>query len=217
MKKLLTLVLIAIAFQSVAQVKISNLTAVSTPVGTDVLPVVNGGSTKKITLNQIRDYADSVNLFLADTVTMGTAMIVSGNDTGVIRVETDTVRLKGLFKFTNQPYCCRPYRSYVAIVTQSGTSAPTATVLENQLGGTVVFTYLGVGQYAMTLVGAFPINKSYCVQHQMAGSEDNADTKFLLYCKRNSDDAFLLETLDDSAANTNALLKEQFIEIRVYP
>jgi hypothetical protein len=69
----------------------------------------------------------------------------------------------------------------------------------------------------MTLAGAFPINKSYCVQHQMAGVEDNADTKFILYCKRNSDDIMLLETLNDSASNTNGLLKEQFLEIRVYP
>jgi hypothetical protein len=113
--------------------------------------------------------------------------------------------------------CCRPYEIYSAVVTQTGTNAPTANVLENTLGGTVVFTYLGVGQYAMTLAGAFPINKSYCVQHQMAGVEDNADTKFILYCKRNTDDIMLLETLNDSASNTNGLLKEQFLEIRVYP
>ena len=40
-------------------VAISALPAVGTPVGTDVLPVVNGGSTKKITLNQVKNFVGS--------------------------------------------------------------------------------------------------------------------------------------------------------------
>ena len=44
---------------------------------------------------------------------------------------------------------------YMALLTQSGTDAPVATVLQNTLGGTVVFTYSGAGDYSGTLAGAF--------------------------------------------------------------
>lgn len=44
---------------------------------------------------------------------------------------------------------------YRALLTQSGTDAPTATVLENTLGGTLVWTRDGAGTYLGTLAGAF--------------------------------------------------------------
>lgn len=44
---------------------------------------------------------------------------------------------------------------YVALLTQTGTDAPVATVLQNDLGGEVVFTYNGAGDYRGTLAGAF--------------------------------------------------------------
>ena len=40
------------------------------------------------------------------------------------------------------------YLVYTALISQSGTDAPTATVLENTLGGTVVWTYNDVGNYS---------------------------------------------------------------------
>ncbi len=44
---------------------------------------------------------------------------------------------------------------YIALLTQTGMDAPTATVLQNTLGGTVVWSRLSAGTYAMTLAGAF--------------------------------------------------------------
>lgn len=42
------------------------------------------------------------------------------------------------------------YKVYTALLTQSGTASPTAIVLENTLGVTVTFRYVGVGQYSLT-------------------------------------------------------------------
>ena len=39
------------------------------------------------------------------------------------------------------------YKVYTALLTQSGTDAPVATVLENTLGGEVVWSYSDVGNY----------------------------------------------------------------------
>lgn len=43
----------------------------------------------------------------------------------------------------------RPYKVYTAIVSQSGTAAPSATILLNELG-TVTFARIGTGVYTMT-------------------------------------------------------------------
>ena len=46
-------------------------------------------------------------------------------------------------------------------MSQSGTDAPTATVLENTLGGTVVWSYTASGVYTATLTGAFTADKTF--------------------------------------------------------
>ena len=53
----------------------------------------------------------------------------------------------------------RPYKVYTALLSQTGTNAPTATVLENTLG-TVVWTRSNTGQYVGTLTGAFTDQKT---------------------------------------------------------
>lgn len=47
------------------------------------------------------------------------------------------------------------YLSYIASLSQTGTDAPTATVLVNELGGEVVWTRDSQGVYTATLEGAF--------------------------------------------------------------
>lgn len=44
---------------------------------------------------------------------------------------------------------------YRALMTQSGTNAPTAVVLENTLGGTVVWGYEELGYYTAIISGGF--------------------------------------------------------------
>jgi hypothetical protein len=47
------------------------------------------------------------------------------------------------------------YRSYTALLTQTGTDTPVATVLENTLGGEPVWVRNDVGEYTATLNNAF--------------------------------------------------------------
>ena len=49
---------------------------------------------------------------------------------------------------------------YKALLTQGGSDDPTAVVLENTLGGTIIWTRNDIGKYTGTLVGAFPENKT---------------------------------------------------------
>ena len=52
-------------------------------------------------------------------------------------------------------------KMYTALLTQSGTDAPVATVLQNTLGGTVEWGRTGEGVYKATLEGAFTENKTF--------------------------------------------------------
>lgn len=52
------------------------------------------------------------------------------------------------------------YLVYTALMSQSGTNAPTVTILENTIGD-IVWTYSSVGSYNGTLSGAFPANKVF--------------------------------------------------------
>ncbi len=102
------------------------------------------------------------------------------------------------------------YKVYTAILNQTGTEAPVATVLENTLGGEVVWSYLAVGQYVGTLAGAFPSGKTWCNVGSSPATPD------IIYLGENifPDSVYIESTVsfddqDDTLYNTP-------IEIRVY-
>lgn len=66
-------------------------------------------------------------------------------------------------------------KRYRALITQTGTAAPVATVLENTLGGTLVWTRLTSGTYRGTLTGAFPVAK-YFAPMPISGLDTDANT-----------------------------------------
>lgn len=45
----------------------------------------------------------------------------------------------------------QPIKTYRALITQTGTNAPTAIILENTLGSVPIYAYSGVGSYTITL------------------------------------------------------------------
>lgn len=62
-------------------------------------------------------------------------------------------------KFVRSPNA-KPYKSYVALLTQSGTNAPTAIVLENDTGLDINWIYSGIGQYDIDFSNIFNRNKT---------------------------------------------------------
>lgn len=105
-----------------------------------------------------------------------------------------------------------PYKVYTALLTQSGTSAPVATVLENNTGSTVVWTRGSIGQYLGTfsspilLIGktaVFPIQAAAPYINHAAVS-------------RNSDSTISLITTSSGSNSDDKLYASSLIEIRVY-
>lgn len=106
------------------------------------------------------------------------------------------------------------YKVYTALLSQSGTSAPAATVLENTLGGTVVWTRNAAGDYTGTLSGAFSSGKTW-----LSGApidDGDALNLFPLYFRRVDANTVSVRTLSGGSGSDDQLSATS-IEIRVYP
>lgn len=118
-------------------------------------------------------------------------------------------------------------KRYVALLTQSGTDAPVATVMENSLGGELVWSYSAAGIYIATLVGAFPVaNKLFAPNLVIADSANVVIRGMGLFQWNDADSIFLISVsgqIDGQGdplrfgAASNDLLSSTPVEIRVYP
>lgn len=105
-------------------------------------------------------------------------------------------------------------KKYVALLNQTGTSAPTATVLEDTLG-TVTINYISVGTYEIVKTGAFLSDKTWVVGGSADNNAGSADFA-TLDIKRYDNNSIRLKTYDNFT-KTNDMLVNTSIEIRVYP
>lgn len=100
------------------------------------------------------------------------------------------------------------YKVYTALMSQSGTSAPTVSILENTIGN-IVWTYNAVGVYDGTLMGTFLSGKVVCFISGLSLMAYQLD--------RGDDDAVLIQVRDFGGAFQDSQLVDASIEIRVYP
>lgn len=103
------------------------------------------------------------------------------------------------------------YSVYTALLSQSGTDAPVATVLENTLGGTVVWTYDSVGYYIGTLAGAFAADKTAM---DISNNFGIGRIYSIAWIDANS---IGVESGQTGGANTDDFLDKTKVEIHVYP
>ena len=106
------------------------------------------------------------------------------------------------------------YKEYVALVSQIGTSAPTATILVNTLGFTPVWSYENPGVYQLTYEGGFPFGKTLGFS---GGVSDDAIyggwTKFI----EGGSNWWTLQVFDADGVPSDDGLVNSSIMIRVYP
>ena len=79
---------------------------------------------------------------------------------GTISASPATTANQVVVKSQLDAVAARPYKVYTALLSQSGTNAPVATVLENTLGGSISFSRVSAGIYRISLTGAFTQNKT---------------------------------------------------------
>lgn len=112
---------------------------------------------------------------------------------------------------------------YRALVTQGGVLAPTAVILENTLGAVPAWSYVGVGSYALTLAGAFPVAKTFVLSANMS-VDPLVSTAWMSPTVSGSGDEvdFFVTQIDydggfNSGGPADGLLLATAIQILVYP
>ena len=109
----------------------------------------------------------------------------------------------------------RPYKVYTALLSQKLTAAPSAVVLENTLGGAIVWSYDDVGTYIGTLNGMFLENKTfYLIENTIVDTGEGYETN-ICFITRISNNEILIYT-NDAVGLNNSLLDDTPVEIRVY-
>lgn len=112
------------------------------------------------------------------------------------------------------------YLIYDAVISQTGTSAPTATVGQNTMGGTMTWARSGVGTYTLTCsVAAFTANKTQIFIGPPLGE---TSTITIISAVRTSTTVITVRTQQTSAdagglADIDAVLTEKAIRIVVFP
>lgn len=105
------------------------------------------------------------------------------------------------------------YTVYTALLTQTGTNAPTATILENTIGN-ITFTYDDTGSYNIS--GSFPSGKTTCIISNIGQvlSDDISVRANII-----ADNIYISTTSVNFAGTNNYsddILQDTPIEIRVY-
>lgn len=103
----------------------------------------------------------------------------------------------------------KPYKSYSAVLTQASTSAPTASVLQNELSDAIVWTRTGTGVYVGTLTGAFVTGKTFTLF-----SNGTANQKIVNIAITSAN--VITVTVKDTANTAADLAGTLNLEVRVY-
>jgi hypothetical protein len=103
------------------------------------------------------------------------------------------------------------YKVYSALISQSGTSIPTANVFQNTLGATISFTRSAIGVYVATF-SSDPTTDSAKILVVVSANSLGVLTQT---AKTTSTVGF--RSYNYSAALSDDILANNFLEIRVYP
>lgn len=125
-----------------------------------------------------------------------------------------TIDSDGVIEVVNFTTADTP-KVYKALLTQTGTDAPVATVLENTLGGTIVWSYFNAGNYIGTLAGAFTANKTPTIRKIISALAADEDIKYAI-TTRVTNNTIRLTTGNLDAGQEDNILVSDLIEIEVY-
>lgn len=143
----------------------------------------------------------------------GITTIGNANLTGTPTAPTPTTS-DGIANKSYVDGLARPYKVYTALLTQSGTTAPTAIVLENTLGGTVSFSYSAVGSYTATVSGSV-LTSGKTLTSLLLGNSTAAVR--VLRASRLNGTTVNIQTWDSTVTLANDVINSEAIfEIRVY-
>ena len=178
--------------------------------GTQIQSIMN---TYRSTTNVTTNNNDSIIIGSGNVVGDGLRALVVGDG---LSIENDGIATTNL-TVTNTingravSDILPTYTKYIALITQSSTSAPTVIELENTIGP-IVWTRSSTGTYIGTLTGAFTLDKTYLTISQVASNS------IVLIARLSNDTIQVLTTNlhSPTAALHDTHLIKNTLEIRVY-
>jgi hypothetical protein len=119
--------------------------------------------------------------------------------------------------FTRFTPPARPYKVYTATLTQQGEDAPTVVVMENTLGVEITWSRMTQGMYAgRTSIPVFPSDKTF-IPPMRSVQELEPTLNFKTFAFYGNTNTVNVQTLINNLQYEDGLLRENPIEIRVYP
>ena len=181
------------------------------PIGDTITAVGTDSMLRTMTMNNnvIMPGSDAMVFGRGNTVPVGVRGVIIGD--GQVLEEDGMVVSNLTVTGTINGDVVVPYKKYIALMTQTGTAAPTVVVLENTIGD-IVWTRASTGLYRGTLIGAFTLDKTYAMMSVTL-------TDGVVNVFRFSDDVVRVATTNLKNPNANHHdnhLSKNTIEIRVY-
>lgn len=156
-------------------------------------------------------HPDSIPSLSAPAVNFGNAVVL---DTVSGDMYTFNYATEGWQKAVSENSSeARPYKVYTALISQSGSAAPVAIVLENTFGEVPVWSRFNIGRYQLTFTNPVVTeNKAVAFGSLVPGG-----TAISIYGEYNSSTVYNIVSYDSTASpedmSTNNL---SFFEFRVY-
>jgi hypothetical protein len=186
----------------------------TTPVGPgDGSQIQSIMNTYRSTTNVTTNNNDSIIIGSGNVVGDGLRALVVGDGLSIENdgIATTNLTVTGTLNNRAVSDILPTYTKYIALISQSSTSAPTVIELENTIGP-IVWSRNSTGIYYGTLTGAFTLDKTYVML-------SNVELDSIVMAKRGNNDFIQIDTTNlhsPTAAHHDDHLKNNTLEIRVY-
>ena len=137
------------------------------------------------------------------TILSGVSNVSVTNSSGITVTESNVTYDNGIKTYNNVSY-----KKYIALLNQTGTNDPTATVLENTLSSGITWSRSTTGEYEGTLTGEFTNNKTFVLITLTQSGQ--------VLAGRKTDNKVQVYTFTDLGVAIDGYLTNASIEIRVY-
>jgi hypothetical protein len=174
--------------------------------GTPVSPPITAASRESNL--ETRSTEANVNLSGIDVIVRGTGNNIGDGLRGVVIGDNRTLQEDGIIT-PRINGAAAVAQTYVALLTQSGTAAPTASVLAENIG-IITWTRTAVGQYLGTPISPFDALNTFVII-------GNVEHDYIATAYVNSDgDIVVHTTKTQNHAHTDSQLLNSPIEVRIY-
>jgi hypothetical protein len=188
--------------------------------GGTILPVGPGSGDQTVSIldgynnetNVTTDNKNAIIIGSGNTVGDGLKTLVVGNGHNVDQdgVVTTNITVTNTINGRAANDMLRNYERYIALITQTSTSAPTVIELENTIGP-IVWSRKTTGDYSGTLSGAFTANKTYATISQTL-----ADSIVMISTTASDINIITTNLHSPIAVAHDGHLNNNTLEIRVY-